>query len=67
MQKDSQTATKLEQKLFYRFQYVHSNAILISKLHHHLPTCGNLGIGATSLIPWGLSYSENTFLAICQF
>ena len=42
MQKYSQTVTKLQHKLFYRF---HSNTILISKFRH-FPTCQKLGIGA---------------------
>ena len=60
IQTDSQTIAKLQHMLFYRFQYVHSNTILISKFCH-LSACGNLGIGATSMTLQGLSYDQNIF------
>ena len=51
MLKDSQTGTKLQHKLFCRFQYAHTNTIFTSKFHH-VPTYGNLDFAATSLMQW---------------
>ena len=58
MRKDSQIVTKLQHKLFYCFQHVHNDTILISKFCN-IPTCGNLGYVVTSLTLRGPSYGQN--------
>ena len=48
MQKDSQTTTKLQHKLFYCFKNIHSNTVLIPKFCH-LYTGGNCVLDKQSL------------------
>ena len=68
MRKDNQTFTTLQHKLFYRFKYVDSNAILVPKFCY-LPTCGNWVLGPSLLhhvanIPVVSAHFEQNFVFI---